>query len=151
MFNVKDFKKKVKTIFKDSTMVEAAALMIDSHVGDLIVVDHNNPRLPLGIVTDRDIVRVMAKRAENPAKIQVEEAMSAILFTVSEKDEIDHVVRLMRANGVARVPIVDEAGNVSGIISSRDLLKIFADEIESLAKIGDSQIQNETGQVAYGL
>lgn len=149
MLRVTDFKKKVKTIFEDSSIAEAAALMSSSHVGDLIVVDRLPPHLPTGIVSDHDIVNIISKSDKPPKKIHVSEVMSTIAVTVGERDDFDYFVRLMRANGVGRVPIVDESGVVTGVISGRDLLKVYADEIESVVKLGDNQLFRESSEASY--
>lgn len=113
----------------------AAELMRQEHVGFLVVVPEQprGPQPPLGVLTDRDIVvGVVAKRA-NPAELKVGDVMSMQPAVAAESDAIDLALRTMRRAGVRRLPVVNDHGEVVGVLSLDDLLEFLAHEIDSLS------------------
>ena len=109
--------KNPKTVSADSTATQAARIMRDSGIGDVIVVD--GKRI-CGIVTDRDItVRAMAE-GKDPSQMKVTELCSRELVTLKPDDPVDTAVKLMRDKSLRRVPIVEGEKPV-GVVSIGDL------------------------------
>lgn len=119
-----------------TSIPEAARLMRQYHVGDLVVVDEvNGKRVPVGIVTDRDIViEIIAQSLEINA-FTVGDIMSPQLVSVQEKEGVFETIRLMRVKGIRRIPVVNQAGGLEGIVSADDLLDLLAEEMTELAKV----------------
>jgi CBS domain-containing protein len=115
--------------------------MRTQHVGDLIVVEeHDGKRIPVGIVTDRDIVlEVIAKDVDLNA-VAIGDVMSFELTTANEDDEVLETVKLMRAKGVRRVPVVDKQGALVGILAVDDLIELLQ---ELVADIGSLIIREQ--------
>jgi CBS domain-containing protein len=116
----------VRTATCDMRLSEIAALMRDGDMGAVPVVE--NGRL-VGIVTDRDIVvRCVAdgKNADTP----VSEAMTTEIFSVRPDDFVFEAVRLMGDKQVRRIPVIDDAGKLTGIISMADVALETEDELE---------------------
>ncbi|HUO66569.1 MAG TPA: CBS domain-containing protein [Gammaproteobacteria bacterium] len=126
----------VATIERDADVAEAAERMRTQHVGDLIVVEERaGGRVPVGILTDRDIVvAVVAKRA-SPSSITVGDAMSVGLITVNKDNGIEHALREMRGAGVRRAPVVDEGGLLVGVLSIDDVIDHLAVQLGHIADI----------------
>lgn len=126
----------VATIERDASVVEAAERMRTQHVGDLIIVEGRaGGRVPVGILTDRDIVlAVVAKRA-SPDSVTVGDAMTAALLTVNKDNGIEHALREMRRVGVRRAPVVDEAGLLVGVLSIDDVIDHLAVQLGHIADI----------------
>ncbi|MFC5181764.1 CBS domain-containing protein [Actinomadura harenae] len=107
-----------RSLPRDATLHEAARLMRDEGVGDVLVTVDG--RL-CGMVTDRDIV-VRAVAEDRDARITpLGEICSADLATVRPDDDTGTAVRLMRERAVRRLPVVDEARRPVGIVSLGDL------------------------------
>ena len=127
-----------ETVFttKDGSISEAAQLMRAQHVGDLVVVEEKGGRrIPVGILTDRDlVVEILAKNVDMNA-VTVGDVMSSELLTARESDGLYETLQRMRAKGVRRVPVVDIDGALAGIISADDLLDLLADELSALARL----------------
>ncbi|HYP68850.1 MAG TPA: CBS domain-containing protein [Thiobacillaceae bacterium] len=115
---------------------EAARLMREHHVGDVVVVtDEGGLRKPIGIVTDRDVVVEVVAAGLDPAALNVEEIMAPDLATVSENTGVFEAIRYMRDKGARRMPVVSEDGALIGILALDDLLQLLAEELEALAHL----------------
>lgn len=126
------------TVFttRNSSIVDAAQLMRDHHVGDLVVVDEQaGRRVPVGIVTDRDLVIEILARQVEPGSVTVGDVMSGELVTARESDGLFDTLQRMRAKGVRRVPVVDAGGGLAGIVAVDDFLDLLAEEISALARL----------------
>jgi CBS domain-containing protein len=106
----------------ESTAQEAALLMKEHDCGAIPVVEPRESRRLAGIVTDRDLaIRGLAagKGPENP----VRELMTEAPVTCNPDDEVEIVREVMVARLVRRVPVVDENGNVVGIVAQADIAR----------------------------
>lgn len=117
----------------DMSLVQAAQLMRQYHVGSLVVCTRQgDARVPVGIVTDRDLtVAVLAKEVD-PGTLKVADVMPRELFTVREEDSMTDVLHVLRARGVRRVPVVDANGVLVGILTLDDLLDIAAEQLNDI-------------------
>jgi len=136
------------TVFttRETTVAAAARLMRQNHVGTLVVVEEMNggKRVPVGIVTDRDaVVEVMATGLD-PNAITVGDIMEPDLVTARENEGVLETMQIMRYKGVRRLPIVDKAGELIGIVSIDDLLEVLAEEFSELAKVVAREQARET-------
>ena len=112
---------------------KAAELMRRHHVGDLVVVQESGDgQIPLGIITDRDIV---VEAGLDPKALTVGEIMAQELVTGREDDGILDTLQIMRTKGVRRLPIVGEDGGLLGIVTVDDLIEVFAEELTDLARV----------------
>lgn len=128
--------KKVSTIFADSTVYQAAQIMRESHVGDLVVIEKQNGRIkPIGILTDRDIVMSTTVYDLVPSSISVEDIMGPFLIVAKISDNFYHIIDLMKKHGLKRIPLVNDQGNLEGIISADDILGMLAEELKDLTKV----------------
>ena len=128
--------KTVATVTANSTVAEAAELMRRHHVGALVMVDDaNGSRKPLGMVTDRDIAIEVVAAGLVPQTIKVGEIVQRPITTVTEDAGWAETVRLMSVNGVRRLPVVDAAGGLVGIISFDDLLLQLAGPLVAMADL----------------
>ena len=121
---------------RTTTIVEAARLMRRYHVGDLVVVDEvQGRRVPVGMVTDRDMVVEVIAREQPFASCTVSAIMSATVVCVPETAGVIEAIQLMRSHGVRGVPVVDAGGALVGILAADDLLDLLAEELSALARI----------------
>ena len=114
-----------------------AKLMRQYHIGDVIVVTRTDgaKRVPLGIVTDRDIVLSVVAAEIAPGTLTVGEIMSERLATAGEEEDIFETIQRMRNIGVRRMPIVDAEGALAGIVSIDDIIEVLAAEMTELARL----------------
>jgi CBS domain-containing protein len=128
----------------DQPLAEAARTMLESHVGSLIVVDGGGKGgKPIGILTDRDIVRGQLRLAADLFCLTVGDVMSADPLIIRATTGMTEAIVAMRARVVRRAPVVDGFGNLLGIITLDDLLPAVARELEELAGLIGSQAHHE--------
>ena len=122
---------------RETTVVAAAKLMRHGHIGSLVVVEQMNGgrRIPVGIVTDRDIVVEVIATGLDPAVITVSDIMEPELVVGRESDSVLETLEIMRFKGVRRLPTVDRGGQLVGIVTVDDLLEILAEQLNELATI----------------
>ena len=122
---------------KDVTIQQAAVLMRRHHVGDLVVVQEgaNGRQIPVGIVTDRDIVVSVIAPTLNAGVYTVGDLVARELVTVAEDQGVLETIQHMRMTGVRRMPVIDREGGLVGIVSVDDLIQLLSDEMSELAKL----------------
>lgn len=130
----------VVVVARDTTLAEAAKLMREHHVGSLVVAQNTYGRKPVGIVTDRDMVVEVMAAGLDYRTLTVGEIMGDKLVVAKETDDTLDTLKLMRARGVRRLPVVTEKGDLAGIVTIDDLLEIVAEELEDVVHaIGNEQ------------
>lgn len=130
---------------RNDTILEAAKLMRQHHVGDVLIVEERDGvRVPVGIVTDRDlVVEIMATELDQTV-ITVGDIMVQELVTVKESAGVFETIQYMRSKAVRRLPIVDENGALVGILALDDLLELLSEELLAIVKLVRVQRQKET-------
>ena len=128
---VKRMRDETITTSPQTSVRDVAKMMKDYSVGCVIVTQMDTP---IGIVTDRDIVlRVVAEGKSYD--IPVEEIMTKDILVASENDQIRDVIKIMREKSIRRLPVIDDNGNLSGIVTFDDVFVELADEIFNLSRI----------------
>jgi len=118
--------------------------MRQNHIGDVLVVEKvQDVVLPVGIVTDRDVVIEIVAPGLDPQVITVGDIMLPAIFTIEENAGVFDAIKLMTDKGVRRLPVVKKDGGLSGIITLDDLLLLMAKEFCSFAKLLTREQQNE--------
>ena len=111
---------KIKTVGIDASVEEAVLKMNKFNIGSVVVVDVERSR-PLGIVTERDVLRLVERYPE-PLIIKVKDVMSQPLVTVGDDTGMEEAARLMAREGIKRLPVVQD-DKLVGIVTSSDIMK----------------------------
>lgn len=122
--------KPVVTASARMTVAEAARIMKQKNVGALIVV---NAGRPLGILTDRDIVVDVVAAGKDPDEVQVGNVARKKTATIRDDLGLSDAARAFAKTAVRRLPVVDKAGRVTGILSIDDLMMLLGNEMGYLA------------------
>ncbi len=124
----------------EDTIQSVARLMREYHIGDVVVVEERGEvRVPVGIVTDRDVVVEVIAEGLAPDAVSVGDIMSLDLVTAHEEDSLWDTLQRMRVNAVRRMPVIDEQGALVGILSLDDLLELLSGELVDLARVANRQ------------
>lgn len=136
--------REVVVIEQDASITEAAKIMREYHVGDVVIVrSENGKQIPIGILTDRDIALEIVATGADPEALRVGDAMSYELTTVNEDDDLMHVIEIMRDRGIRRVPVVDLDEALVGIITVDDLLDLLSEVFIDIVHLVDTQRKRE--------
>jgi CBS domain-containing protein len=136
--------RKVIVASRDTSIHEAAKLMREHHSGDIVVTDERDDRrIPVGIVTDRDMVIEILAEGLSAVDLSVGDVMTENPVTAREKEGVMETIQLMRSAGIRRAPIVDAAGALVGIVSLDDVLELMAEELGELARLMRQERRNE--------
>ncbi|HJN44496.1 MAG: CBS domain-containing protein [Vicinamibacterales bacterium] len=117
-------------------LAEAAQRMRDRHVGDLVIVDNQEDRTPVGMLTDRDIVvGPVAQAAEHFNELTIGDVMSTPAITVRESDDLDSALSTMQSHGVRRMPVIDRTGSLCGLLAVDDVIRHVTAELGKLVTL----------------
>jgi CBS domain-containing protein len=117
----------------DASVFDVAELMRRHHVGTVVVTaGQGAERVPVGIITDRDIVIEMIALKLDVAAFTAGDVMSSPVVTVRESDGIIEALRVMRQRNIRRLPVVTEAGTLYGIVTADDLLSLLTMELSMM-------------------
>jgi len=129
-------KTNVATVHPFDEVTTAAQLMRERHVGYLVVVAPDTTEMrpvPVGVLTDRDIVVSIVARGADPKALTVGDVMTANPVTAYELDAVEDAVQEMRRVGVRRLPVVGKLGELKGVLSLDDVLDAVSAELRNLA------------------
>jgi len=126
---------KVITIAKDATLEEAVKLMNEYEIGCLIVMENKKP---VGIMTERDLLKRVLSKSKQLGKKKVTEVMSENLVSVSPQIEIEEAARLMYEKKIKKLPVI-EKGKLLGLVTLTDILRIHP-QIIRMYKIFSSDL-----------
>jgi signal-transduction protein with cAMP-binding, CBS, and nucleotidyltransferase domain len=129
---VKCCREQVVAVSPDTPAVEVARIMGEKNVGSVVVVTGDNR--PAGILTDRDLaIRVMAQE-KNPGEIRAEDVLTRDVITFQDSMGIYEAIQKMTDAGIRRMPIVDDAGKLIGIVTMDDIVRMLGEEMAAIAK-----------------
>lgn len=128
----------------DQALADAARSMLKSHVGSLIVVEtRGSGRKPIGILTDRDIVQGQLRLGADLFCLTVGDVMTPDPLTITDKAGVAEAIEAMNTRQVRRAPVIDDSGNLFGIVTLDDLLPAVARELEELSTLIGTQARHE--------
>lgn len=130
------------TVTLEATVVEAATLMREQHVGTLIVVDRGRP---VAMLTDRDVaIGAVAQAPDRLGKLLVSDLVVAGEVHAAHADEpVWKTLKRMRDRGVRRMPVIDERDALVGLISLDDVLLQLAEQLSDVAALLERQPTKE--------
>ena len=128
----------------DESVWQAAERMHQRAVGTLVVTDHDQK--PIGIITDRDLVERVLAHALDPTATTVGDVMTHAPETVSEQDAIEHAITVMRRERCRRLPVVDDSGQMVGLLSLDDVLQLLAEELTNVGQLLERQTPQAAAQ-----
>ncbi len=124
---------------RDTSLGDVARMMGDHDCGQVPVVESDDDKTPIGVVTDRDIVIRLVAEGRDPGAATAADAMSTPCKTVTTDTSLYDCLCLMEAEMVRRVPVVDASGKLAGIVSIADVALAGKEQAtaEVVAKISE--------------
>jgi len=120
---------------KGEAILDVAQRMWNEHVGSIVVVDDlpNGKVAPVGMLTDRDIVvRVLAATDRHLRSVRVGDVMTEEPIKAWDDEDLYDILKRMRSFGVRRMPVVDRAGSLQGIIALDDIVDFLAEQVSDM-------------------
>jgi CBS domain-containing protein len=112
---------------------DAALRMLDRRVGCLVVLDPQ--RVPVGMLTDRDLVIRVIAAGRDPARTTVADVMTPDPRVAPETAAIEDALAWMRHGKFRRLPVVGAEGRLVGLVAADDILDLLAEEIGELGSL----------------
>ncbi|WP_457550020.1 CBS domain-containing protein [Archaeoglobus sp.] len=116
--------REVCTVDKNATLLEASKRMMEFGVGSVVVIEDGRP---IGIVTEKDILYKVVSKNKLPSKVKIGEIMSKPLITIKPTTSLREATDIMRKMKIRRLPVVDDNGNLVGIVTDNDILSVAMD------------------------
>ena len=109
------------TAFSNKTAIDAASIMVSKKISSVIVIDKENR--PLGIITERDLVKRICLKNLNSKDVLIEDIMTSPLITIMTYDSVDTASRIMVSNKIKRLAVLEADDRIVGMISVSDINK----------------------------
>lgn len=120
---------RIVTADRGDNLTNIAETLQTENVGSVVVAENDEP---IGVVTDRDIALALTE-SEDIGSLAAEDIMSTDPVTLHEGEEGMEISRTIEAHNVRRIPIVDENGKLSGIVTLDDLVATIGEQLENVA------------------
>lgn len=118
----------------DDTVSHVAQLMKKEDIGPVLIVDNEDSKRLVGIVTDRDLALKVVAEGRDPQTTKVEEVMTRKLITCRPDDDVESAMKAMAQYQLRRIPVVENGNRLVGIISQADVAT-RVDEPEKTAEV----------------
>ena len=115
----------------EATVLDVVDAMDEHSVGCVVVTD--DALHPLGVVTDRDLVRRVLAPGRDPEKTRARDVMSGDVATASAHERLPRVIEIMRGRGIRRLPLVEE-GRVVGIVALDDIVAELVSDLWNVSE-----------------
>ena len=111
--------------------------MYDNNIGSVVIVDNHEKRNPVGIITERDIVKIIGSLQQMNLQLPIKEHMSHPLITLSLNASIADAMKIMHERKIRRVIILKE-NNLAGIVTEHDIFKALMKNKDLLSAVVDN-------------
>ena len=134
----------VIVVNREDSVIKVAKLMREYHVGDVVIVDKNmDQNLPVGIITDRDIVLELVAKEVDINSVMAGDIMSMELLIAEEDEQLTDLAQRMQLKGVRRVPVVNDKGGLVGIVTEDDIIEQIGEQLSNLVSLVNKEGHRE--------
>ncbi len=113
-------------INNNPSVLDVAKLMTKHKIGSVVVVEGNNNNNPIGIITERDVIKKVSAQNKVADQVAVRDIMSSPLFIVKSIDSVDTAADTMAKNKIKRLIVLEQDGAMIGVLSVSDIAKKLA-------------------------
>ncbi len=113
----------VKTAKESQTVKTVARIMTDNDIGGVVIVKNGDANNPVGIITERDIVRVAGAEQVLTLHMPARDIMTQPIITIDARSSLKDALQQMELNNIRRLPVVDKEKKMIGIITDKDIFR----------------------------
>ena len=135
--------KNVKVELQNQNIFAVAKIMSDNNIGSVIIIDNHENKNPVGIITERDVIRILGLLKPDLLQTPIKELMSHPVIPLSIQATISDALNLMQEKKIRRIPIVDKNNNLVGIVTENDIFKLLLKNKDLI-----SVVSNENTNIA---
>jgi CBS domain-containing protein len=117
--------KDVKVEAQNQNIFAVSKIMSDNNIGSVIIIDNYDKRNPVGIVTERDIIRILGSVKSDLQQTPIKDLMTSPVIPLSSQATIADALELMHEKKTKRIPIVDKNNNLVGIVSENIIFNVL--------------------------
>lgn len=125
----------VKTVKKEKTLQDVASIMSEKDIGSVVITENEN--VPLGIITERDVVRIAGK-TEALLHHLARDVMNKPVITIYTRNSIADAIQSMKLNNIRRLPVIDGQGKMVGIITDKDIFRAIINSQSLLTSVSEN-------------
>jgi len=111
----------VKTAKESQTTKAVAKIMTDNRIGSVIIVENADATKPVGIITERDVVRIAGTEQALTLQMPARDVMSKPVITINATGSIRDALQAMELNSIRRLPVLDKEKKMVGIVTDKDI------------------------------
>jgi CBS domain-containing protein len=105
----------------ETSLQDVAQMMVDHDCGCIPVVENDSSKIPVGVITDRDITCRIVAQGKNPLDLTAGDAMTASVVAVTPDTTLEDCCNLMEEKQIRRIAVVDDKGACCGILAQADI------------------------------
>ena len=105
----------------DTGLQEVAKMMVDHDCGCIPVVDGDDSKMPVGMITDRDITCRVVATGQNPLDLTAQDAMTTTVVSVTPETSLEECANMMEESQIRRIAVVDKNGACCGVVAQADI------------------------------
>lgn len=129
--------KDVKVEVQNQNIFAVSKIMSDNNIGSVIIIDNYDKRNPVGIVTERDIIRILGSVKSDLQQTPVKDLMTSPVIPLSSQATIADALELMHEKKIRRIPIVDKNSNLVGIVTENIIFNVLMKNKDLLTGLAD--------------
>ena len=111
----------VVTASTGDSILQAVRVLVDHNIGGVVVVEGGEV---IGILTERDILRLVASKPDELQALEVGQVMTRNVIKLAPDDDLAHVMEVMTGNRIRHLPVIEE-GRLAGIVTIGDVVNAF--------------------------
>ena len=139
---------------EDQTIQAISRTMFENNIGNVLIIRNNtlgnnigNQYEVIGIITERDLVRIIGSFDQTLYHTPVQQLMSKPVISITSSSSLKDAIETMQLKGIRRLPIIEQDGKLVGIITARDIFKIIIKNQDTISSFVSSQTLPHLGEL----
>src|SRR5689334_12957653 len=139
---------------EDQTIQAISRTMFENNIGNVLIIRNNtlgnnigNQYKVIGIITERDLVRIIGSFDQTLYHTPVQQLMSKPVISITSSSSLKDAIETMQLKGIRRLPIIEQDGKLVGIITARDIFKIIIKNQGTISSFINNQTLPHLGEL----